>query len=187
VAIGLRRSHRTSSPAPAPGLGFAHPKPWPPTGARLVILQGGGATRKEESIPRAAAERGGKNVVGIPSRQRRPESAERAPPRPRSPVVCTERRTHQCRRSADPTALDTRGPTGERLRQRLPRWAEDRSAVRRGPEREGTSDENKISSSSRVGEARSADWRSPTGIARLAMVAKTLARRLGPDGTRVNA
>ena len=159
------------------GLGFATAKALADEGARLVI-----SSRNQESISRAAAELG-KNVVGISVDNADPESAERLA----ATAIAKWGALHGALISVGGprpgTALDTDEEDWRAAFDSvfLGGLRIARSVARAGSE--GTSIAFVLSSSVK---SPIPGWRFPTGAAGLAMVAKTLADELGPNGIRVN-
>jgi 3-oxoacyl-[acyl-carrier protein] reductase len=180
VDLGLRDRTYIVTGASA-GLGFATAKALAAEGARLVI-----SSRNEESIARAAAELSGLggNVVGIPVDNADPDSAERLA----ATAIAKWGALHGALISVGGprpgTALDTDEEDWRAAFDSvfLGGLRIARSVARAGAE--GTSIAFVLSSSVKspiAGLAISNGLRPG-----LAMVAKTLADELGPNGTRVN-
>ncbi|WP_238163832.1 SDR family oxidoreductase [Kribbella pittospori] len=160
------------------GLGFATAKALAAEGARLVI-----SSRNEESISRAAAELGG-NVVGIPVDNADPESAERLA----ATAIAKWGALHGALISVGGprpgTALDTDEED----------WRNAFDSVFLGGLRIARSVARAGSEGTSIAFVLSSSVKSPiSGLAisnglrpGLAMVAKTLADELGPNGIRVN-
>jgi 3-oxoacyl-[acyl-carrier protein] reductase len=160
------------------GLGFATAKALADEGARLVI-----SSRNEESITRAAAELGG-NVVGIPVDNADPESAERLA----ATAIAKWGSLHGA-------LISVGGPRpGTALEADEDDWRAAFDSVFLGSLRIARSVARAGSDGTSIAFVLSSSVRSPipnlaisNGLRPgLAMVAKTLADELGPNGTRVN-
>jgi len=177
VDLGLRDRTYIVTGASA-GLGFATAKALAAEGARLVI-----SSRSEESISRAAAELG-ENVVGISVDNADPESAERLA----ATAIAKWGALHGALISVGGprpgTALDTDEED----------WRNAFDSVFLGGLRIARSVARAGSEGTSIAFVLSSSVKSPIpGLAisnglrpGLAMVAKTLADELGPNGTRVN-
>ncbi len=175
--LGLRDRTYIVTGASA-GLGFATAKALAADGARLVI-----SSRNEESIARAAAELG-ENVVGIPVDNADPESAERLA----ATAIAKWGALHGALISVGGPrpghgARHRRGGLAGGVRQRLPRRPADRPLGRPGGFGRYVDRLRPVV----VGEVPDPRPGISNGLRPgLAMVAKTLADELGPNGTRVN-
>jgi 3-oxoacyl-[acyl-carrier protein] reductase len=177
VDLGLRDRTYIVTGASA-GLGFATAKALAAEGARLVI-----SSRNEESISRAAAELGA-NVVGIPVDNADPESAERLA----ATAVAKWGALHGA-------LISVGGPRpGTALDSDEDDWRNAFDSVFLGALRIARAVARAGSEGTSIAFVLSSSVRSPiSGLAisnglrpGLAMVAKTLADELGPNGIRVN-
>ncbi|GAB3925205.1 SDR family oxidoreductase [Kribbella albertanoniae] len=160
------------------GLGFATAKALAADGARLVI-----SSRSEENITRAAAELG-ENVVGIPVDNADPESAERLA----ATAIAKWGALHGA-------LISVGGPKpGTALDSDEADWQAAFNSVFLGGLRIAKSVARAGSDGTSIAFVLSSSVKSPIpGLAisnglrpGLAMVAKTLADELGPNGVRVN-